>query len=311
MITWLLTATALAAGTWHPNDVAAASTRFSAASERLSKPAEALQDQDARAAAAVRAYRLSLDLLGPAAPAADRERLLALEADYFAQHNRAQAFLDQLVGGFDDLFSGAVQTAVKAAGGGEPCEKMIPSGPQLPGIRPRLAPNPACQGEDLNPRIAAAIDADPALGASLDKLLGQPFPAITLESKPMPPVGAGERWIAVDQLFTAGAKEKLRAIDTADDEARVEIEAAVEAGDEQRVLAMKDKAAAIAAATAHTRAELAEPVLAAADKALGKLGGAAWCANPVALGGCTGADATKELAPQLLDDAKVAKALAR
>ncbi len=304
----LLASLALAGGTWHPNDVAGASKRFASASERLMKPAGALQAQDAHAAAAVRAYRVAIDLVGPAAPAADRERLLALEADYFAQHNRAQAFLDGLVLAFDDAFSHAVEVAVAGAKAGEPCERMIPVGRQLPGIRPRVEPNPACTGEDLNPAIAAAVDADAELGATLDQLLGQTFPGIALESKAMSAIGPGDRWLAVDVLFTQGAAEALSAIDKADDEARVEIEAAVEVGDEGKVLAMKGKATQIAANTARARAELATPVLAAAGKALGQAG-AAWCVNPSDLGGCVGADATRELVDLLLADPKTRRAL--
>ncbi|MBA2322443.1 MAG: hypothetical protein H0V89_14960, partial [Deltaproteobacteria bacterium] len=176
---------------------------------------------------------------------------------------------------------------------------------------PRTQPNPACQGEDLNPKIAAAVDADAALTAQLDTLLGGAFPEIALESKAMPPVGAGDDWISVSSFFARGAAEKLAAIDSADDDARVEIDAAVEAGDEAAVLAMKERAAEIAASTAKARADFATPVLAAANQILAKDGAVAWCANPNLLGGCTGTDVTATRGAALLDEAKVEKALAR
>jgi hypothetical protein len=114
--------------------------------------------------------------------------------------------------------------------------------------------------------------------------------------------------------MVAGAPDAVRAIDRADDEARVRIDASLEDGaDAAELKALEADGQAIAAATRTRRAELAAPVLAAADAALAKWGktdgATGWCAQPKPLGGCLGDDVTREVVDRLLEDKKVAKAL--
>jgi hypothetical protein len=288
---------------------------FASASERLQQAYGERERAIESLSAALRQYRTALDLLGDRAPAAERERLDALERDYQRQYAVAQAFADDLVGSFDAAFQAAVDEAVAGAGGAVECEATVSSGPRIPGMPAKRTANPACQGKDLNADLAAAVDADPALKAAIDEVVGRPWPEVALPPEPQTPIPAGpaaaERWLSVHDLMMAGAREALQAVELRDDEARDAIEAKLEQGAGTAELeALQPEARRIEAATAAARADVAAPVLAAAEAAMAKWKGeppAGWCANPVALGGCTGADASRDLVGRLVDDKKVAK----
>jgi hypothetical protein len=304
-------------GYWHPDDLAPRSTLFVSASERLQASYGERERAISTLSAALRNYRTALDLLGAAAPAAERDRLERLEHDYQRQYAVVQAFADDLVTAFDGAFQVSVDRAVAAAGGAVECEATISSGPNIPGIPSRRSANPACHGEDLNAALAAAVDADPALKSAIDELLARPWPEVALAPEPQAPIVAAgapapaARWLSVHDLMTAGARDALQGIDLRDDEARDAIHARLEEGASTAELkALEPEAERIEAATAAVRAELAAPVLAASNAAMAKWKGdpaTGWCANPTALGGCTGEDASRDLVGRLIDDKKVAK----
>ncbi|MEQ1502080.1 MAG: hypothetical protein ABMB14_07605 [Myxococcota bacterium] len=314
MWVWLATAVSAApVGHWHPDDLAPISTRFASSSEKLQQPFEARSTAADQVAAALREYRESLDLLGDAAPAAERERLDQLEQEFQRQHAVLQAFADQLVGDYDAAFMAAVDRAVKARGEVEQCPSTVRAGPSIPGIPPKVAPNPDCHGADLNASLASTVDTDPELGAALDEILGRPWPTVAVDRTPQAPIGGGARWLGVHDLVVAGARAELQDIEITDDQDRGEIDAAIESGatiDQLKLL--EPKAKAIEARTAGARAALAAPVLAAANKTIAKKWASepatGWCANPRLLGGCTGDDAARDLVARLLDDKRVAKA---
>ena len=304
-------AVAAPVGYWHPADLAPRSKLFVTASETLQTTYGDRERAITSLSAALRQYRTALDLLGDRAPAAEQERLEGLERDYQRQYAVVQAFADDLIGGFDGAFQAAVDKAVAAAGGAVECEAMIASGARIPGMPARTAPNPACQGDDLNAALAAAVDADPALKTAIDEVLARPWPPMALPPEPQAPVGGGERWLSVHDLMMAGARDALQAIELRDDEARDAIEAKLEQGaTTEELKALEPEAQRIEAETAKARADLAAPVLAAAGAAMAKWKGESatgWCANPAALGGCSGADASRDLVGRLVDDKKVAK----
>lgn len=299
------------AGYWHPDDLAPRSQVFVSASERLQQAYGERERAIDSLSAALRQYRVALDLLGERAPATERERLDDLERDYQRQYAVAQAFADDLVGGFDAAFQGAVDRAVAKLGGAVECEGTISSGPRIPGMPAKREPNPQCQGEDLNDELAAAVDADPALKAEIDAVVARPWPDVTLAPEPQAPIGGGARWLSVHDLMTAGAREALLVIEGRDDAARDAIEAKLEQGaSTEELKALEPEAERIEAETAKARAALAAPVLAASEAAMAKWKGepaTGWCANPAALGGCTGTDASRDLVGRLVDDKKVAK----
>lgn len=317
---WLLalisTAFAAPVGYWHPQDLAAQSQLFARANDAAAATWEQLSRRSDSYARALRDHREALDLLGDRAPAAERERLAALEKEFNRQQAVVGAFAETFIEDFDAEFSAAVGRARAAMGGTiVECQGTVADGPQVPGLRPRTRPNPDCQGEDLNRDLAAKIDADPQLAAALDEMLALEWPSLELEATPVPPVGQGSRHVPVLALMRQGAGPTLRAIDQADDRARMPLEAAIEEGATPDQLAAKvADARKITEQTAARRAELAAPVLAAAEGVLAKAQkkgepATAWCAQPQILGGCTGDDAGSTLVPHLLAQKKVKKAL--
>lgn len=306
----LLATSALAGdGYWHPNDLMVESKAFARLSEGAMSQFEARTRRSDELAGALVRYELALDLLGDRAPQEERARLEALEKQFNREKAVVEAFASTLIEDVDGAFYGAVERAIGSLGvTAAECEREVPTGPQVPGMRVRTAKNPACVGDDLNARIAAAVDGDGALAKDIDEILALPWPDFTVAAEARPAVGDHTTWIAVYPLFAKGARDALATIDRADETARLPIQSAIEEGAD--LASLGEKAAAIDAATAVKHAALGAPVLEAAERTLAKWGeSVAWCANPAVLGGCEGTDATETLVPRLLDDARVEKSL--
>jgi hypothetical protein len=313
MWAWSIAAYAAPVGFWHPDDLAPRSEVFVASSQRLQEPFDKQSSASEQLAAALRQYREALDLLGDRAPAAERDRLEALEKEYQRQHAVLQAFADQVVADYDGVFTAAVDRAVAGIKGEvEQCAATIRKGPNLPGMPTREEKNPDCHGEDLNGKLAASVDQDAALKAAIDEILNRPWPTVQLDSAAQAPIGGQARWISVRELMVAAARGPLQSIDQADDEARGKIDAAIESGATvDQLKALEPEAKKIEQDTAAKRAALAAPVLAAADARIAKKWtsepATGWCANPALLGGCTGEDQSRALVARLVADKKVAK----
>lgn len=303
---WITTALA---GFYHPIDVAAGSRAYDEAAAETSGRASALQRQARSYAIALNDYEEALDLLGPRADPSERATHASLTKAYNRQLAVLQVEIDELVAGFDTAFGDALTRALQAHPGAVRCEKTVASGPSLPGMPGRRVANPACTGDDVNQALADAMDRDAALRLALTDLFERRLSAFDLPAEPAPL--AAESWIGVAPLFQAASRDALRTLRRSDEEARLEIEAAMEEGaTPEQLAALRPKAAAITAATAAARAEAFAPALERADKVLAKkLPGAGWCARPELLGGCSGEDVTKAGAALLSKDAKFGRLL--
>ena len=313
---WLLalitTAIAGPTGYYHPFDLGQASELFREASNGAMI---GMEDQS-RAAVLVsrnlRTYRQSLDLLGDRAQAEDIQRLTEIEKEYNREFAVLQAFADTVIEDVDSEFQAAVQRAITTLGAtAVMCEKEIPDGPRVPGMRGRTKLNPECTGEDLNAGLAEALDADPLLKTAVTEITAMTWPTITVPTQPGKPVG-GPRYLDVRDFFFVGARDVMATIDREDNDARMVFEAAIEEGEDLKALLESGKK--VTAATAAKRAALAEPVFVAVDGILAKWVGkgekpTGWCANPAAFGGCDGEEDSKSLTDRLLAEKKVAKAL--
>lgn len=302
-------------GFYHPEDISASSELMARASEglttRFDERAQALR----RVAVALQDYRVALDLLGSRAPAAERSRLVTLEKQYHREEAVLQAFADEIIDDFDTVMVTGMEAALGRHPGAERCQAEIEvPGPRVPGMRARTKPNPECEGENLNTGIAAAMDGDSDLGRDVDEILALEWPAVTVDEQAQAPVGEGpERWVGVAALARATAKPSLAEIDREDDLMRLEIDAALE-GDEPDLEALKVRVAEIERTTSAARARVGAAVLGAAEARLAKQKKSpvtGWCANPAALGGCTGPDATREVATSLQADRKFGKLVSK
>ncbi len=311
---WMAAATAGPTGHYHPDEIAMASERFLSASERLQQPFQAQSRAAQSGASALRQLEAALDLLGERAPASEVERYDALKHDYNRQFAVLQQFADEVVSDFDDAFTAGMERAIVEWGGEAiECRSEIASGPRVPGMSVRTQPNPDCAGEALSAQLATVLDGDTSLGAQVDAILSRTWPEVTLPSEPQAPIGAGDRWVSVLDLMTAGARDALLQIDNVDDQARVSLEARIEQGaSTEELKTLTAEADRISAQTTESRQALAAPVLAVAEVLLQKWASkgdptTAWCANPSAFGGCSGTDASRELVGRLIDDKKLAK----
>ncbi len=309
MLTLLVSlAFAAPAGHFHPDDVGAASSLMVEASQSLSTTFEARSTALRKVAGALRAYREGLELLGPRAPQPAWDRLAALEKRYHREEAVLQTFADEVVADFDAAMQAGLGRATAKWGELQRCRAELEVGPRVPGMRGRTEPNPECEGPNRNAAIAEAMDGDGALRASVAEVVAREWPDVTLEEEPQPSIGTAEGWVELRRLVSARSKDALRAIDRADDELRMEIEAALEQPDPD-LEALKARVAEIEAVTAAARGELGARVIAAAEsRAPKKAGGpVAWCANPEVLGACVGPDRTAEVVPALMGDRKFVK----
>jgi hypothetical protein len=169
-----------------------------------------------------------------------------------------------------------------------------------------------CKGTNLNPKLAAALDADVALQKELASIASVEWPAFETPSQPQAVVAltGTARQVqggALAQAFMA-AHVKARQDDL---DAKLEKLAPDELG-----AADLDKALALKQAYLDGLGADGEVFRAAVTAALGraaKKGGPAevgWCANPAALGGCPGDDVTKAVEELLGADKKFAKDIA-
>lgn len=310
---WSLTSLAQAGGFYHPDDIAGASAEMARASEGLTAGFDERAKDLRKVAVALQQYRVSLELLGTRAPQAEWDRLAALEKQYHREEAVLQAFADELITDFDTTMKGALDAALAAHPGATRCRAEIEvPGPRVPGMRARTKPNPDCEGENLNAALATAMDGNAELVADISEMLALEWPGVTLEESPQRAVGEGVvRWVNVRALATTVAPGQLKAIEREDDLMRLDIDAALE-GEEPDLERLKTRVAEIERATGAARAKLGGAILDTAARRLAKSGETTgWCANPAALGGCEGTNATGEVVPELGSDKKFGKWLAK
>lgn len=312
LMIWICGVSVAADGHWHPSDLAPLSQQFLRLNEGALGPFEDRSRKSSQMATALDNYRSALDILGPLASDDERQRLSDLKTQFGRDQAKVEAFANTLVMDVDETFLSAVERALsKMEGEVQKCAKEIPAGTQVPGLRPRMEPNPDCTGADLNPALAKLLDEDPELLASVDDILSLKWPDVSIPTEPQAAVGTPADWSLVWPLFLKGTPRALRAISDADESARLPFQAALENDpSEEEMQRLLGEAQTLDTETSARRAELAAPILAAANKSLDKASQpVAWCANPKLLGGCTGNDVTSDIVNWLLEDKKVAKAL--
>ncbi|MFK7926957.1 MAG: hypothetical protein AB8H79_02120 [Myxococcota bacterium] len=311
MLALLIALSSLAGGHYDPPEIAKNSALYAKAADRAGEQFRSRSSDVEVMAKALIDYREALDLLGNRAPAAERDRLEALQKQFNRDRAVLQAFANTMMDDFDTEFSAAMARHLPE--GAAQCTPMLPTGPALPGIPSPMERNPECKGDALSAGIAASIDEDDTLKTAISEILALEWPTVRPAPEPQSPVGTSTRWVAVQPWFRSVAKPGLKRIDQADESGRLEFEAALENKTSPDAMkGMLADARELTRKTAAARARLASPVLAAVDGWNAKKGkknlDVSWCANPEALGGCAGDDATRNIGSQLAADKKVLKA---
>lgn len=300
----LLLSTALAASPafYHPDDIAARSEQFAAASAQVGPRFETASAEVERLEGLVRDLELSVDLLGNLASEGLRAWSLSNRRALTGQF----LMLNQAVGGvqedFSTAFGAALERALPGVSKGRSVRECGASG-----IAALMRRN-TCEGEDLNPALAKALDADAALRAELAEIVARPWPEVRLEPGPQAPVAL------------TGTARSVQIAAVADRFARARVQErrdALEAGLEQLAEGIEAKDPGAMARAAALRAERSKGLIAdgevlraAVAEALARVekkggpGPVAWCPNPEGLGGCGVPDATAEVLGLLASDKK-------
>ena len=242
-----------------------------------------------------------------------------------------QLRIQELEGGFETSFQGALNRALKAlkADGIEP----TPCGAKAAGIAamaPGFASGKAkCPGEDFSLKIASMWDKDPELTAQLAALIEPAWPGVTSYSEPAQSVATGDfagnnDWLSPANLGSAvpEAIEFIDAIERMANKARNTLRTSYQ-GLDREAPDFKEQRLAISALAKGVRS-FSEDAKKAAGEALfdslnrvrrkgRKAGwsGVSVCLNPTGWEGCSGTDRTDEVAEAMVADRKLQKAMAK
>lgn len=303
---FVLAAQAATPAYYHPDDVSKKSAAFSAVADSMG-PAFEERDGKARAAgAAVASLELGVALLGDAAPASLVKWTESTRRTVNGQFLRLQKHVDLLQEDYSRVFMAALDRAKPAVLVGYDAKECAASG--IIAMMGRTT----CEGQDLNAGFAAIIDRDAVLAKDLADIAGVEWPSVDAPSAPQEAVAltGTARWVdggalaqAVIPLVIEARRDKLEG----------QLDAVLEDGNTAEAVAKaKTLRAAWQASLADDGARLRGVVVPTLER-LAKKGGpaeVAWCANPVALGGCPGENATKQVIAALREDKKFGKEIA-
>ena len=184
LIFGLFSAALAADGFYDTTSIAGESEVFTNANAMQTTYAE-VSGRSGAIASALNEYQSALDLLGTAAPEGQQAYVDELTAQFTREQSQLQDFVGTLIDNFDGAFISAMERAIANHDGtAVECEARISSGRQLPGMPSRTQENPDCVGENLNPTLAAAMDADPELQPTVDALMAQEWPTLTIPETP-------------------------------------------------------------------------------------------------------------------------------
>lgn len=290
---------------YHPDDIAKASAVFGKVAERTGPAFEQRQQTVNRASAALSDLETGTLLLGDDAPEQVRAWSDDTRRQVTGQVMRLQRHVDLLQDDYAKVFADALGRAKATVGKGydvKECGK---------GSVVQLRNRATCAGADLNIPLAKAMDADPLLKSELDAIAAVEWPSVTLPTSTMPVVelSGTARWVdgaALARMAAgpwlearAGALERKLDPLLADGSTPEAVEKAKAARAEwEKEMGADGK---------RFRALVAEALGRLEKKGVVKDVG--WCANPPALGGCAGEDATVRVLSALTDDKKFQKAV--
>jgi hypothetical protein len=229
--------------------------------------------------------------------------------------------------GYEQAFEAALLRAVD--GLAAPAAECAPKKDLMAGLaQPGGASSaPTCPGENRSADLAAAWDKDAELKSALDAIDPAAFQDVTSYGGEEPPLalgaGSGPAWVHPAALAEA-LPEAIEAIDTVDRraaegrqalrQARADIPDDAPDFDDRRKKIV-ERARGIRAWSADQKAAIGAAAWESLERNRKKGKKAGWsgagvCLNPSGWGGCPGDDVTSEVADTLVDDKKLAKALA-
>ncbi len=295
---------------YHPDDVAAQSAVFRDSADALAPAFDSAQTALASLGRDLESLEIGTALLGQRAPESLRAWTKEAQETVTVQYLTVQRHVDMIQDGYGTVFGDALQRALAAQSAFTAVE--CASGGGLSAMM-RRGGSGSCEGEDLNARLAAAIDADARLRAELSGLTGADWPAIGLDGRTQPgvPVSGTGRDVNVAALADALIGNLLDRLLESFEDALAPLEEGIDAGDESTLARAADLKAAYQARLGEDGAVF----LAAVEAAIARAGkkadtsNIALCANPAGLGGCGGEDATQVVYDLIREDRKLQKAV--
>ena len=306
----LATVAAQEAGHYSPDSVAGKSATFVRFAEALGPKGEALDQQMAVAGSSIHELDLGVDLLGERAPEDLRAWRLAQRKAYAQQGLQARAFSDWIQDASGQVFGSALDIAVEEYGAPlEVCAAR--SGMAAIAMGPMAGGGGSCPGQDLSAQLAESMDANAELTAVVDELLAESWPTVKLDEAQQAavPFAGEDGYVRLAVLAEALMGARIEALEEGLDRDLSSLDRALAQGGAEAEDALKEAEARRLRHEADLAKE-GERLLGAIEKPLSKSGlSVALCANPPAMGGCSGQDRTKEVVEALRDDKKVKKAL--
>lgn len=308
MILFLAASAALAAepAYYHPDTIAKKSVVFAKSSDGIVPAFEERDKAADRAGALVHDLEIGVVMLGDTAPAPLVAWLASTRRQVGGDTVRLQKHVDLLGEDYSAVFTAAMDRALPSVGKGY---EVVECG--AAGVMAMMG-HSDCKGTDLSAALAAAMDADAVLVKELADIAAVPWPTLDVPSAVQEPVAltGSTRWVSARAIYGTYAAQVIKARTDALD---AEVGPLLEEGTAEAIAKAKGFRETWQSQLSGDGARLRELVVAALQRAEKKGGPAqvAWCPNPIALGGCTGEDATEVVIKMLAADKKFAKDVAK
>lgn len=305
MIALIAAAMAGEAAYYHPDDVAKASALFGKVAESMGPAFEERQGKIEGVGEALAQLELGVGLLGKAAPAELRAWSESTRRKIVGEKLRLQKHVDLLQDDYGRVFGDALKRALPTVSKGYTVTECGATGVYA------MMGKTNCKGVNLNPPLAAALDADAGLQKELASIASVEWPSFDVPSQPQSVVAltGTTRWVqggALAQAFLAAPiKARQDTLEAALDKLAPD---ELGAADLNAALALKQTYLdGLGTDGEAFRAALSSALGRAKKTAPAEVG---WCANPVALGGCPGEDVTAQVKSLLEGDKRFAKDIA-
>lgn len=295
---------------YSPDAVAGASTTFARFAEVATPHFETLQRELAVSAKSIDVLDTSVNLLGDRVTPELESYRDGLRRELTRGYMQAQAH----VGWFEDastsIFTQALEREL-ASMEGEYTLSVCKARTGMAAISGPGASIKTCEGTDLNPQLAKALDNSKALSEVVDQLTSEPWPSVQVQGSEQPvlPWIGSEDYINL-ALVERALSERMKGLNQDLDDELLPLEEALadtKTPEGKEALAQAD---ALRQAYEAEVAAWGESLLQVIEKPLAKKGlQVGLCANPESLGGCVGQDRTDEAIKILKADKKVQKAL--
>lgn len=311
---FLLTATVLAQSPAHfsTDGIAQKSAVFRSYSERLSPQFERLQQSLGKAGQGIEMLERGVLLLGTKASPDLKEHLAASRRTLNHAFLVAQEHVTLLEVDSQAVFESAMSRAIaQHKSGRELVECSKPRG--LMAFGPSGGQQ-NCVGDNLSASIAATMDEDQPLKASVESILSVEWPVVEFEPKPWEATAltGTDGYVQVVALAHAFLSRELGALEAGLDRDLAPVQAelgAQETPNEESKAAALKSAWALRSAYETAVGEQGARLWTAMEKPLNKKKQAvALCANPEVYGGCPGEDRTEEVLAILQGNRKFRKA---